>query len=91
MQPISQDGVIIHDKDAVGPAGDGLPAGHCVDRFERTTIGTPFGQFVFFSTQAVFVEIGRDTRLAKIVTDTKSYADSESGPSGQYFQSEGIY
>ena len=51
MQAISQDGVIIHDKDAVGPAGDGLPAGHCVDRFERTAIGTPFGHFVFFSTQ----------------------------------------
>ncbi len=48
MQAISQDGVIIHEKDAVGPAGDGLPAGHCVGRFERTTIGTPFGQFVFF-------------------------------------------
>ncbi len=55
MQAISPDGVIIHDKDAVGPAGDGLPAGHCVDRFERTAIGTPFGHFVFFSTQAVFV------------------------------------
>ena len=43
MQAISQDGVIIHDKDAVGLLAGCLAAGRCVNRFERTTIGTPFG------------------------------------------------